>query len=564
MKKLIYLLFLLAFPLQNISAQNIELKWSSKMKYKNSKDGFFEHYVGSSENAVYGTFKNYNSNKVSSKKKIKKLKLVAFDKNSMKKINEFSIKNSSDKSRSSKTKGLNFEKIIVLDEHIIVLWSKYTSGQYEIFAETLDLELGKKDKIRKICTFKNVMSKESFWTTSSLVFLGSKELGTDVLIGSEIDKGMGKNVGFEYVTIGTDLKEVSKGTVDLPVLKDALRPTFISALYCDYELGIDGNLFIKSNVILSKDDRKNAKAGEQIAFSILNVVDIESNNVETYEIKFDGINIFDFTLLNEGDQVKVYGFFSDIEKDPEGLRSHGIFFSTIKDGEMNEPKYTYFDQEALKNEQHYQIELIKILDKDHVALFCSQVKNYILTTCQGSSCKSEPLCSKTNVTVFNLTTKGDIVWSANVARQKTFSGWDVDDLKIVSNENNYYVIYGNSVTSVKQSSYTGPFSAKTKSEARGFFDFAVIDKKSGETVAKEKLVNSSSTPRKERKAIHTPAIAVFDNQYFISSTKTRINPYILTTGCVFSLFFPPLIAIPILVPGFKEGTGYLGTIKITK
>jgi hypothetical protein len=197
MKKLICLLVITAFYFQNLSAQSFELKWSGKMKYKNSKDGFFESYIGSSENAVYGTFRNYNSNKTSSKKKIKKLKIVAFDKKTMKKIDEFTLKNSSDKSRSSKIKGLNFEKIIVLNEHILVLWSKYSTGQYEIYAETLNLDLGKKDKMRKICTFKNVMSKESFWTTSSLVFLGSKELGTDVLIGSEIDKGMGKNVGFE-------------------------------------------------------------------------------------------------------------------------------------------------------------------------------------------------------------------------------------------------------------------------------------------------------------------------------------------------------------------------------
>ncbi len=599
MKKLIYLLFISTFYLQSVSAQNIELKWSSKMKYKNSKDGFFESYIGSSENAVYGTFKNITSYSSSSKKKVKKLKLVAFDKKTMKKIDEFTLKNSRDKSRSSKIKGLNFEKIIVLNEHILIFWSKYSSGQYEIFAETLNLDLGKKDKMRKICTFKNVIAKESFWTTSSLVFLGSKELGTDVLIGSEVDNGTGKNVGFEYVTIGTDLKEVYKGKVDLPVLKKALRPTYLSALYCNYELGLDGNLFIKSNVILSKEERKLAKPGEQIAFSILNVVDVESNNVETYELKFDGINIFNFNILNEGDVVRIYGFFSDIEKDPEGLRSHGIFFSTIKDGEMDELKYTYFNQETLEKlakkpaensqviasnskkskksknvapvqnnesiDQNYQIEVIKFLDNDHVVLFCSQVRNYIITTCtsssSGTSCRSEPFCDKKNVTVFNLTSTGDIVWCANVNRKKTFDGWDIDDLKIVSDESKYYVIYGNSL---KEKSAIGPFSEKRRSEARDFFDYAVIDKKSGEAVAKEKMVNSSSTAKKERKAIHTPAIAVFDNQYFISSTKKRINPYILTTGCVFSLFFPPLVAIPLLVPAFKEGTGYVGTIKINK
>jgi hypothetical protein len=602
MKKLIYLLLISVFCIQNVSAQNIELKWSKKMEYKNSKDGFFDSFVGSSENEVYGTFTNYSNSK--RKSKIKKLKLVAFDKKTMKKLNEFTLKNSKDKSRSGKIKGLTFEKIVVLKDQVQIYWSKISNSQCEVYVETLDLDLGKKDKLRKIYTAKDPIAKETMYAASSLVILGSKELGDEVVIGCELDKGNGKNVAFSYVSIGSDLKEVSKGEFDLPVIKRALRTTYMSALYCNYELGMDGSLYVKSFVIMSKEERKAAKKGEQIAYSILNIVDIESNNVETYTIKYDGINIFNFNILNEGDEVRIYGFFSDIEKDPEGKKSHGIFYSTITEGEMDEPKFTYFDQETAEKlfakpkvvfdevsdkhtkrkrgsssskpvssedaiDQHYQIEFIKFLDKDHVVLFCSKMYNYTVTTCTssssgGSSCTTRPYCRKTNVTAFNLNNSGEIVWTANVSRDYTYSGWDINDLRVVSEDNNYYVIYGSAWKSTTNAKGKKVSKTKSRTESRDNFEYATIDIKTGEATTKDKMVNSSSTERKERKSVSPLAIKVYDNQFFINSTKVRINPYVIAGGCVLGIACPPVIALPFLIPAFRNGTGYLGTIKISK
>lgn len=63
-----------------LNAQTIDINWTDKMIYHNKLDGFFQSYVGVNSKYIYATFNNLS---VTSNKKLKKFKLIAFDKNNM-------------------------------------------------------------------------------------------------------------------------------------------------------------------------------------------------------------------------------------------------------------------------------------------------------------------------------------------------------------------------------------------------------------------------------------------------------------------------------------------------
>lgn len=595
MKKFIALLFFTASIFSQLSAQNLELKWSSKMTYDNSKDGFFNDFVGSSEDYVYGLYKNLAYRP---KKQNKKIKLLSFDRKTMKKVDEIVLNSPKDKSRSSKLKGMLFNQVIVLKDELIVFWTKSTKDQVEIYAESFDLELGKKVKLKKVVAFKNPSTKQSSFGALSVVIKNSQSDETNVLIGCETGQTKNESIAFEYITIDSEFKETNKGKFDMDVIKISRS----YGLTSEYQFTPDGKLYIKTNVSMSKEERKQAKKGEHTSYSILNIVDVETSETDLYTIKYDGMNVFNFNLVNEGDDIRLYGFFNDMEKDPSGNRTHGIFFTTIKGGEMTEPNYSYFDKSTLdelfKNDvedkkttrvskkdkrkgkgaeakkmdeealdDHYQIELAKILDKDHIVLFCSKMYNYSVTTCTtnssgGTSCTTRYYCSKGNVTAFNLNTKGDIVWASNVDRSITYSGTSIKDLRVVSDPNNFYVIYG-STMKADANSKSGKKSKKN-AEIRDKFEYASFDKKSGNSSKKEVTVNSASVEKKDRKSVNPLSIQVYDNQYFINSSRITFKPLLTAAGCTASLVCFPMLYYVGLSGDFRKGTGYLGTIKITK
>lgn len=573
----------------------MELKWTNKMIYDNSKDGFFDNFVGSSEEYVYGVYKNLA---FMPKKQNKQIKLLAFDRKTMKKVDEVVLSSKKDKSRSAKLKDMLFNQVVVLKDEIFVFWTKATKDQVEVFAESFDLELGKKVKLKKVVVFKNPSTKQTNYGALSVVIKKSDTDVSNVLIGCETGQGKGANIAFEYVTIDTEFKETSKGKFDLDIVKGARSYGLTST----YQFASDGKLYVKTNVSMSKEERKQVKKGEHTSYSILNIVDVETSESDLYTIKYDGMNVFNFNLVNEGDDVRVYGFFNDMEKDPSGNRTHGIFFTTIKNGEMSEPNFSYFDKSTLDElfksdvedkkttkitkkdkrkgkaaetkkldeealDDYFQIEIAKILDKDHIVLFCSKMYNYAVTTCStngsgGTSCTTNYYCKKGNVTAFNLNSKGDIVWASNVDRSITYSGTEIKDLRVVSDPTNFYVIYGSTMKENAEAK-SGKSSKKT-AEIRDNFEYATFDIKSGKSAKKEVLVNSASVEKKDRKTVNPLSIQVYDNQYFINSASIKLKAGRVAAACVPSIICPPILYWVFLSGDFRKGTGYLGTIKITK
>lgn len=592
MKYLVYLLLLsLLMGTQNLNAQNFDLKWSQKMQYDNFKDGFFQEFVGSTDQYVYGI---YNNLALTKKRKSKQMKLIAFDKKTMKKVGEFPLKSKKDKSRNDKLKDFQYSKTVVLKDAIYVFWTKTSKSQTDVYAESFDVELDRKEKLKKVYTAKAAPAGKKLSSIApAVVILNGKDGNNDLLIGSEIAKGKGENIEFDYITMDSDFKEVDKGHITLPIA----QTTKFAGLSSYYEYGTDGNLYIKSYVRMSKDERKAAKKGEYSAYSILSVVDVATGDITPYTMKYDGLNIFNFDLVTEGGEVRIYGFFNDMDKDPSGLRTHGIFYTTIDKGQMDEPKFSYFDKKTLaelfKNDaedkkktygskrkkeknkpmdeealdESYVIEIAKIVDKDNIVLFCSKVYNYTVTTCTatsggGQTCTTNYYCRKSNVTAFKLNNDGEIVWASNVDRLKTYSGWDIYDMRVVSDKNKFYVIYGSSydVDATKKSRKT----AKNRKEVRDNFEYAVFDMETGKSKKSEFVVNQPGVKKKDRKIVSPLAIQVFDNQFFVNSSRVTMKPWLTAAGCTVSLACPPVLYYVFISGDMRKGTGYLGTIQVVK
>lgn len=589
MKKIIYLLLLpLLLAVSSANAQNLNLKWSEKMQYDNFKDGFFKEFVGSSEELVFGV---YNNLALRTKKANKQIKLISFDKKTMRKVGEFVLKGKKDKARNEALKGFTYHSTIVLKDQVYVFWNKATKGTSEIYAETFDMQLDRTEKLKKV--FSATSNAVKNISSPSVVILAPKVGAEDILVGAEIAQGKGENVDFSYAVIGPELAEISKGKTTLPIVQMSKYAGTSSS----YEYGADGNLYIKTYIRMSKEERKLAKKGEYTAYSILNIVDTESDELETYIMKYDGLNIFNFNLVGDDQGVRIYGFFNDMGKDPSGVRTHGIFYTTVRNGQMAEPNFSYFDKKTLDElfkkdqedkkktygskkkkakakpmdeealDESYRIEVAKVLDDNSIVLFCSKFYNYSVTTCTsnsngGQSCTTRYYCRKSNVTAFRLNNAGEIQWASNIDRLQTFSGWDIYDLRVVAENQKFYVIYGSSYD--VDAEVKNRKSAKKGKEIRDNFEYAVFDYENGKSKKQQIVVNQPGAAKKERKTVSPLSVQVIDNRFYINSSRVTMKPGLTVAGCAASVVCFPVLYYVFLSGDMRKGTGYLGTINITK
>jgi len=594
MKPLIYLLctFTLLWT-SSTFAQDFDLKWSDKMRYDNFKDGFFKEYVGASDQFVYGLNNNLSLGKKASEKK---LKLLAFDKTSMRQVKQIALKDNKDKNRVNQIKGFDYLKTVVMKDAIFVFWKKSVKDVTEVYAESFDLELNRVLKLKKVYKIVYPHRKKTLFSGLSgnnpLVIMRGETDNNTILIGSEISNGKNENYDFDYIVLESAGEEISKGKIELPEVQTSRNSSRSST----YTFGKDGNVYIKSYVRMNPSEIKNAKKGENRSYAVLDILNPESADLTTYILKYDNLNIFDIGFVVQDDHVKIYGFFNDFAKDSYGRKTHGIFTTKVDSGssEVSEPKLSYFDKRTLdelfKNDKeerkssqkkkkkigknkgneeeslayNYVIEDAKVVNDDLV-LFCSRMYNYSVTTCTssgsgGQSCTTRYYCSKSNVTAFKLNTEGEILWASNVDRQITYNGWDVYDLKIVTKDDKFYVLYGSAYEAAAETKNRK--SAKKRTEMRDEFQYATFDIEDGSIEKRDFIVNKPGVKKAERKYVKPAQITVLDNQYFINSSRITMKPALTVAGCAASLACPPIIYFVFLSGSMRKGTGHMGTLEV--
>jgi hypothetical protein len=122
MKKfLIFCLLCLSVPL--LRAQEIEIDWSKPIVCDNKNFGFFETFIGSNNEFVYAKYVNMA---LSRKNQNSSVRIVAYDKETMKPVKEKVI--TGFKSEASKGKAYNgktFYSNVVFDDQIIIFWLEH-------------------------------------------------------------------------------------------------------------------------------------------------------------------------------------------------------------------------------------------------------------------------------------------------------------------------------------------------------------------------------------------------------------------------------------------------------
>ncbi|MBA2610595.1 MAG: hypothetical protein H0U95_01400 [Bacteroidetes bacterium] len=585
MKKVFFPLLMLLLCI-NISAQTIDVKWSDQFIYDNKQDGFFDEFIGSNSNYIYGKFSNLA---LMPKKHDKKIKLVAFDKTTMKKVGDAELKgygNSTDK------EDYKYYKTITLDNLIYVFWTKSEKEVIELYVQSFDLKLKKVNGLKKIYEL-NRGSKGN--GVDKLIILYNKQINNKILIAKEFGTTKdNENLKVEYKLLNPDFSFITAKQVTLPVMVTKRRRGLFSGSVsfddniCTYELGNDGNLYIQEMVRASDEEKKSLKKGESSVYPHLMQVQMESGTIQDYKVKFAQKNTFNFSSLVTKNGIKLYGFFSDLTKDEKGYDTHGTFFISLdsKTFKVNETKFAYFEKSFLDQlyaadkenqkkgkgifksdkakasdeesiDDNYVIERV-IEDGNDILLFCSIMRNWSRTVCTsngngGTTCNTYYYCTKSNVTTFKLNNSGEILWAKNLDRSITYSRWNVYDLNVMKNNSSYYVVYGSSYQMNAQKKNRR--SSKSSKQLTDRLEYAVFSGQTGDFKKSEYQINTVNAKKADKKFVSADNIQVFDNKMYTDCVRTKIKPLTFL-----SCLCPPVFYVLFLSGNSRKGTGYIGVI----
>ncbi len=557
--------------------QGIDIKWSEQIINDNNLDGFFDRFEGANKSNVYAKFSNRATTALTRNHDVK---LVAFDKTTMKKAGDVVLKGWGEDSHI----GYHYYKCIIFDNMIYVLWVKRADEVIELYAESFDSNLSKINSLKKVYEIKGD-------NTDRLIILSNRDIGGKILIGQQFPTtNDGEQIKLEYKFMDSDFSFLSSRQVALPFAVSKKPGGIFSddgysdGVLADYRLGKDGNLYVQEVVKASSEDRKAMKKGETTVYPFFLKIDLASGQVVDYSVKFPNKNTFNVSWLVTNDGLKLFGFFSDLEKDEKGKDTHGTFFVLLdnKTLKTKTQKFWYFDKPFLDvlyasdkenqkrggglfNSQRakesddesldagYNIEEV-IEDKNDVVLFCSIVRNWSELNCNGSKCRTLNNCQKENVTVFKLNANGEMVWAKNIDRYIKYNGLNVHDLNIIKTDYNYYVTFGSSY----QVNENNKKSKNSKDILTDRLKYAVIST-TGDVQEKDYNVNSQNGQQNGNKLVAPSKIEVFDNKLYTSYMRSKLKPSVY-----FSCLCPPVFIYLFSLGQSQIGKGYLGTISALK
>lgn len=573
--------------------QELKANWSDKEFYENKTTGFFDDFVGGNSKYVYAKSSKLGISFSSSSKrgeKKSKINMIAYDKNTMKQVATKTILDMSDAATKKKYGDLRYYKTIVFENSIYIFWIVDDKYKDELWVESYDPKLKRINPLKKV--YELTSSKEAL-RRAEIFALGNQKAGEKIIIGGELATVEGQNIKMEYKLLNADFTFAAANQVTLPLIAVKNRRMVRGAdnLSSSYLFGDDANLHIKSYVAVDQSEKKDLnKKGAATSYAIYSIVETTPGKIHSFSMRSDDKNILEFNFSVTKSSIKVYGFFNDVAK---GGLLNGIFSGTVdtKAFAMSNLNFTYFTkaqldalfakdkedlnkagalaskkkkekvekQEALSSS--FGIEDVQAPDNDNLVLFCSKMENYSRTVSNGTTTTTYYYCEKNNVTVFKMNvTKGEITWASNLDRRITYSGWYVDDIKVISKDKYYYVVYGNSFNSAEKADGKTIKKRKSKDQRTDRFEYAVVDNNTGTIQRKEFTVNAVNAPKEDIKYINAVNLHVIDNQFYVNSTKGKLKGGRTALTCLAGLVCPPVAFIPFISPNYKKWTVYNGKI----
>jgi len=569
-----------------LPAQNLTIEWSDRTRFDNRVDGWPEEILDKNGNFVYVKYSNLALKK---KKKNKSIKILAYSNRDMSLGAVAELKGFDDNYDD-----LEYENTVVSANHVFVFWRKpkKKKDNYDLMVESFSTNLKKEGKLAKIMERKYENKNQE-----SIRILSNKKVKDKFVLVKLLDPSASNGVlKIEYKVFNASLAAVKSGHADLPIPLQVKKGLFGNSKGYDLndlliEWSEDGKIYVQQIISLTKEEIKAAKKNESHEYTCITQISPDNNRTQHYVMRFPEKNSFRYKPVFSSTGLKLYGFFSDLNKDPSGADLHGIFVVSVDNNDFSKSitKFNYFtkkfldqlymnDKEdrkkggALKSKKakdsnlesisgNYVVEFYANEGKDLV-LFCSKMRSYWIQNCSGTgasrNCRTDYYCEKSNVTVFKFNEGGDITWASNLDRKMIYQTprlMDVYDVRVLVDKNGYYVSYGSAYEIDANSKNFR--SRKGKKKLLNYLEYAVFQKKTGEYKKFEYEVNAPGTPKRERKFIHQDAIHVFDNVMYTISGKSRLK-----WGYYFTLLFPPVYVAMILNGNHYKANGYLGTIKL--
>lgn len=602
MKRIIIVATIILFA-NLLKAQDLNANWSDKELYKNKETGFFDDFIGSNSKFVYAKCSKIPAFRRASSKageKKSKINIIAYDKITMKKVADATILDLSNGATSKKYDGLRYYQTIVFENIIYVFWVVDNKTKDELYVQSYDAKLKKLNPLKKIY---ELTSSKGDLKKAELFVMGNQKAGEKIIIGGELAVDEGQNIKMEYKVLNSDFTFAASNQVTLPVV--AAKKAAVNmygqlrfnrgsdALSSEYEFGDDGNLHLKTYVRVTDEEKKDIKKdkdkkGTALSYAIYSIVNVNTGKINSFSMRADNKNILEFDFEVTKNTIKLYGFFNDITKSGylDGIFSGTVDPKTLTISKLN---FTYFTKDQLTNlfakdkedaakpgifaskkkkeaakdnlSSYYKIEDVQVLDKDNLVIICSKMWNYSVTTCNGKGqCTTRYYCQKDNVTVFKVSTKGDITWATNIDRRKTYGGWWVYDVKSTNNGKNIYVAYGSDFNTLEKTNGKSKKSRKSKDQRTDRFEYSVIDYNTGAAQKKEFKINSINAQKEDKKKIDVLKIDVVDNQFYVNSTVGRLKPLPTVLTCIGALVCIPVAILPFMLPSYKKWTGFNGRI----
>jgi len=599
MKKQIVLLLGIVLFGANVFAQDFNVKWSDPLVYNDNKDGFFHSYLAGNSKTTYIML--YSTSKKGRFTGVyKKMKIVGLDLKSKKKVSEIGLFGYSANDKKSH-KGLQFDEAVIFEDEIHVFWKKWSKKSVEVYMESFDSQLKRKGKLKKIYaqSFNKKLDKQPG------VFVRVNRTIEKIVIGAELGGKEGSNIKVELKVLEKNLKFSNSMQVSLPYaeIKKKKKGLFSQSsnkyggLTSSYELGNDGNLHLETFFYLSRKERKaRKKAGTLDDFIPLlyGSINLTSGKIKYKQVSFKGKTIKNVQKIVGKNSTKLFGFFSEDDKGKGSDDIHGIFYGILSpDYEVKNVKFNYFTKAQLDKlfktdkedryemsggcmgigkkkkkktddgdelAKNYQIEYTITSDNNELFLFCSRTSKWSTTHCStdangNRTCTTTYHNRKSNVTFFKLDGKGKLVLASNLDRNITYSGgigvWSINDLSVVSKNESFYVIYGNTDKDLSKSKAQRKKEKKVRSKIKPF-EYAIFDEKTGDVKKKTFAVNKISTPKKERKTITAAGVTVIGNKFYTQDTKMGYKATACLVPCGAGWIWGSII----------KGSGYIGEIEV--
>lgn len=593
LKRFLLVLFFAIASLVN--GQDMHINWGQEMVLDNKVDGSMDYIIDANSKYLYTMWSDLGGRN-------KLRKLISFDKKTMKRVNDVGLKGFKENKKEAKIKkDLIYDMTVVYEKVIYVFWWKYTKTDKELYVESFDIELNKIASLKKV--FEQDIDKKSDKAPSSFVLSNNTLQDGKILIGSELAGNEGEPIKLAFKELNSDLSFSNSVQIELPfaIIEEKKKSLFSSGqhrgLTSSYTYGDDGYLHIRTTFSFDrkeiKEMKKNGTYEDRITL-LYSSVDLSSGKLSTNQIRFENKKLLNTRKSIENNVIKLYGFFSDTDKDEEGNTTHGIFYSELNsDYSVRKVKFNYFTKKQLsdlfKNDNEskyagkscnlggctsgkgcmgkgagaskdgkdaaiaddYGIEY-SINSGDGIYLFCSRERTYMTRHCSTDkngfqTCYDVYHNKKSNVTAFSLNSEGELMWSSNLDRYKHYTSgsssiYFVKDVKVVMTAEGFYVIY--------EDQFDKKTDGKKYDKKRRPFKYAFFDLKTGKYSKREYNVNSVNAKKKERKTVTAANVSVYDNEFYTTHSRLRTKPQWWWISWWFR------------TPSMLKGTGYFGRIDI--